>query len=62
MEPQKRGKYSKLLEPEETEAVSRVFAEKTDTEHAVLLQQMWRWTVYSELLWEVAYACESVSR
>ena len=31
-------------------------------EHAVLLQQMWRPAVHSELLWKVAYACEPVSR
>ena len=29
---------------------------KKDMEHAVLLQQMWRRSVHSELLWEVAHA------
>jgi hypothetical protein len=35
-----------------------VFAAEANTEHTVFLQQVQRWSVYSELLREVAYACE----
>jgi hypothetical protein len=54
--------FTALAFQRKTEAVSRVFGGKTDTERAVLLQQMWCWSVHSELLWEVAHMCERVSR
>jgi hypothetical protein len=41
--------------------VSRVFAAEANTEHAVFLQEVRRWSVYSELLREVAYAFEPES-
>jgi hypothetical protein len=41
--------------------VSRVFAAEANTEHAVFLQEVRRWSVHSELLREVAYACEPES-
>jgi hypothetical protein len=44
-----------------TKAVSRVFAEKANTEHTVFLQEMRRRSAYSGLLREVAYACDPVS-
>jgi hypothetical protein len=39
-------------------AVPRVFAAQANTGHAVFLQKVWRWSVCSALLWEVACAFE----
>jgi hypothetical protein len=44
-----------------TKAVSRVFPAEANTEHAVFLQEVRRWSVHRELLREVAYACEPES-
>jgi hypothetical protein len=53
--------FKALAFQRKTKAVSHVFAEKANTEHAVFLQEMQRQSVYSGLLQEVAYACEPVS-
>ena len=55
-------KYSEHRPSKGKQAVPHVFTEKRNPEHAVLLQQMQRRFVHSELLWEVAYVCEPVNR